>query len=206
MKFLIPARRNSKGLPFKNRILLDKTLQSIPDDLRKDVYISTDDEHIIEKVKNTNINIHYRTPISATDDASTKFLVQEFISTFNLKNETIVMLYLTYPERTFLDIQEALIFYDKNSSKSLLCKQELKVHPYLCLLEGENNKGKQLIRHNLYRRQDYPKCFELSHYISIFNTEEVKKLNNNMYNEETDFFQIRKVVDVDTEEDLKESI
>ena len=95
MKFLIPARRNSKGLPFKNRILLDKTLQSIPDDLRKDVYISTDDEHIIEKVKNTNINIHYRTPISATDDASTKFLVQEFISTFNLKNETIVMLYLT---------------------------------------------------------------------------------------------------------------
>ena len=76
----------------------------------------------------------------------------------------------------------------------------------MCLLEGENNKGKQLIRHNLYRRQDYPKCFELSHYISIFNTEEVKKLNNNMYNEETDFFQIRKVVDVDTEEDLKESI
>jgi hypothetical protein len=65
-----------------------------------------------------------------------------------------------------------------------------------------NNKGQQLIQHNLYRRQDYPLVFEISHYIAIFNVSHVSELNNNLYDNETFFFKINDVTDVDTKVDL----
>ena len=85
----------------------------------------------------------------------------------------------------------------------LLCKKDIKgTHPYLYMFDLGDNKGKQLIEHNLYRRQDYPKVFELSHFISIFKVSELDNLNNNLYNDETIFYQINNVIDVDTVNDL----
>ena len=71
----------------------------------------------------------------------------------------------------------------------------------MCMIE-DGLKGKQLTPHDLYRRQDYPKCFELSHFVSIFKVGELNKLNNNMYNDKTIFYKVRNIVDVDTLEDL----
>ena len=88
-----------------------------------------------------------------------------------------------------------------NQAKSLLCKEEIKDHPCLSMYELEENKGKQIISHDLYRRQDYPKCFRLSHFISIFDSREFSKLNNNLYNEGTLFFPVDLSLDVDTEND-----
>ena len=65
-----------------------------------------------------------------------------------------------------------------------------------------DNKGKQIITHDLYRRQDYPKCFEISHFICIFKVNELNNLNKNMYNDNTIFFPIDCVVDVDTQKDF----
>lgn len=71
------------------------------------------------------------------------------------------------------------------------------------LYELEDNKGKQLVNHNLFRRQDYPKCFELSHFICIIKTKEIKNLNENLYNDNTIYFPINNVIDVDYQKDLE---
>jgi CMP-N-acetylneuraminic acid synthetase len=63
--------------------------------------------------------------------------------------------------------------------------------------------GKQIFKHDLYRRQDYPKVFEISHYICIFKVSELKNLNKNLYNEETHFYKLEKKIDVDRKEDLE---
>ena len=52
IKYLIPARKGSKGLPGKNRLLFDETANLLKG---KDVIVSTDDEVIIEKSKNINL-------------------------------------------------------------------------------------------------------------------------------------------------------
>ena len=83
-------------------------------------------------------------------------------------------------------------------SKSLLCKKEVKTHPYLCIYDN----GKQVVKHNLYRRQDYPTIWEISHYICIFEVGELKKLNKNLYNKHTHFMKINDCVDVDYEKDF----
>lgn len=201
---LIPARGGSKGLPRKNQLLLDYTLSEIPLEYHKNVIISTDDRQIIEKIKKEYMGckIHLRSKSSADDTASVKECIREAIEEFSINGE-IVMLYLTYPDRKWKQVIGALKRFRALGASSLLCREEIKVHPYLCMYEEGENRGKQIVEHDLYRRQDYPPCFKICHMISIFTTKEFKKLNKNLYNGDTLFYKIPETLDVDEYNDFK---
>ena len=203
--FIIPARRDSKGLPFKNRKLLDYTINNIPIELHEKTIVTTNDEKIIEKLSATNINVLRRDEQLCLDDISIKDVMLDVVKKFQMKsNDTIVMLYLTSPDRKFSDIEKILGYYYERKIKTLTCCVEPKTHPYLVLFKKENQKGEQVVKHDLYRRQDYPECFEIRHFVCIFQVDEIQKLNSNMYNESTIFYKIDSDVDVDHENDLKE--
>ena len=203
--FVIPARRDSKGLPFKNRKLLDYTINNIPTELHEKIIVTTNDEKIIEKLSATNINILRRDEQLCLDDISIKDVMLDVVKKFQMKsNDIIVMLYLTSPNRKFSDIKKILDYYFDKKIKTLTCCIEPKTHPYLVLYKKEDQKGEQVVKHDLYRRQDYPECFEVRHFVCIFQVEEIQKLNNNMYNESTIFYKIDSDIDVDYENDLKE--
>ena len=203
--FIIPARRDSKGLPFKNRKLLDYTINNIPIELHEKTIVTTNDEKIIEKLSATNINVLRRDEQLCLDDISIKDVMLDVVKKFQMKsNDTIVMLYLTSPDRKFSDIKKILGYYYEKKIKTLTCCIEPKTHPYLVLFKKENQKGEQVIKHDLYRRQDYPECFEIRHFVCIFQVDEIQKLNSNMYNESTIFYKIDSDIDVDHENDLKE--
>lgn len=205
IKYVIPARKNSKGLPFKNRKLISHTLQKFPKEILNNVILTTDDEILLNIGLDYGVNCVNRDPNLALDETSTKDVMIDLKKRGVIDNsDTVIMLYLTYPERTWLDINKAITFFNQNSGKSLLCKKEINsTHPYLYLLDIDGIRGKQLTPHNLYRRQDYPKVFELSHFICIFNVNELENLNNNLYNNETIFYGIDNVIDVDTMDDLE---
>ena len=203
--FIIPARRDSKGLPFKNRKLLDYTINSIPIELHEKTIVTTNDEKIIEKLSATNVNVLKRDEQLCLDDISIKDVMLDVVKKFQIKsNDTIVMLYLTSPDRKFSDIKKILGYYYERKIKTLTCCVEPKTHPYLVLFKKENQKGEQVVKHDLYRRQDYPECFEIRHFVCIFQVDEIQKLNSNMYNESTIFYKIDSDIDVDHENDLKE--
>jgi len=202
MKYVIPARQSSKGLPYKNRKLFKHTINTIPPGSLKDVIVTTDDKVIIKKARDQNLKVLVRDESLAQDDISIKEVMKDVVRKFSLyETETITMLYLTYPERNWEEIEDAICLFKENKAQSLLCKKDLKISPFLCMME-DGLKGKQLTPHNLYRRQDYPKCFELSHFVSIFKVGELNKLNNNMYNDKTIFYKVKNIIDVDTLEDL----
>ena len=203
--FIIPARRDSKGLPFKNRKLLDYTINNIPIELHEKTIVTTNDEKIIERLSATNINVLRRDEQLCLDDISIKDVMLDVVKKFQMKsNDTIVMLYLTSPDRKFSDIEKILGYYYERKIKTLTCCVEPKTHPYLVLFKKENQKGEQVVKHDLYRRQDYPECFEIRHFVCIFQVDEIQKLNSNMYNESTIFYKIDSDIDVDHENDLKE--
>ena len=167
MKIIIPARKGSKGLPGKNAILINHTLSTIPNYVKDNVIITTNDGKVINQ--SVGYKILLRNDKLSGDDISTKDVLFDVIQKYNIADEEIIMmLYLTYPERTWTDIESALNFFVDNNAKSLLCCVEPKSHPYLCMFSEDDNKGKQIVEHNLYRRQDYPECFEISHFICIF--------------------------------------
>ena len=202
MKIIIPARKGSKGLPGKNAILIKHTLSTIPNYVKDSVIITTNDGKVIDQ--SVGYKILLRNAKLSGDEISTKDVLLDVIQKYNIVDEEIIMmLYLTYPERTWTDIEAALNFFIDNDAKSLLCRVNPKSHPYLCMFSEDDNKGSQIVEHNLYRRQDYPECFELSHFICIFRANELEKLNKNLYNKDTIFYKIERPVDVDTKEDLK---
>ena len=202
MKILIPARKNSKGIPFKNRKLFDYTANIIPDSYKQYTYVFSDDSVVNSYAKEYGFNITQRNENSAKDQSTTKDMITDFCSNFD-SSDFIVMLYLTYPNRKWEDVERAIKNFQQKELSSLLCRKEVKQTPYLMMFDAGNGKGKQVVQHNFSRRQDYRECFEISHYISIFSPLALDNLNNNLYNEHTYFMQINEALDVDTEEDMK---
>jgi CMP-N-acetylneuraminic acid synthetase len=206
MKIIIPARLGSKGLPFKNRQLFSYTANTIPENRKKDTYVTTDDPEIMKLAEAEGFNLIVRPDEFSDDFASTKSVLIHALSQMETEpDEEIIVLYLTYPERSWEDVISAHEFYLKfnsiNRANSLLCKKECKTHPYLAMYE-DGVLGNQIVPHNLYRRQDYPKCFEICHFVIIFQSDYINNLNNNLYSRDTIFYRIPDVVDVDTKKDL----
>lgn len=200
--FIIPAREGSKGFPHKNRKLFDFTAQSLAKVSPSSVIVSTDDPEIKRKAGGYGFTVHERSEKNSDDFASIKQVISEVVNDLGIQKKLIHVLYLTYPERTFSDIENAARFLEMNRANSLLCRKHPNSHPYLCFESLPGYKAKPVIKHNLYRRQDYPECFEVSHFIAIFRSEELNQLSDQLYNEQTIFFAIEDKIDVDHEEDL----
>ena len=150
-------------------------------------------------MKGYNFLIHHRPENLSKDETSTKDVVEYFLQQKLIKDDSnlTALLYLTYPQRKWEDVTRAKELLVSSKSKSLLCAFNLEVHPFLMAFELPNGRGKQLYKHNLYRRQDYPDCFEISHYVCMFHDDEVKNLNNNLYNDDTYYMKCDKKIDVD---------
>lgn len=202
MKIIIPARKGSKGFPFKNRKLFHYTADIIPMGSYEDVYVLTDDPVIAKEAAFYDFNVIDRPRKVSNDTASTKSLIEYFLSEVKCEDEMIVVLYLTYPERKWKHVIEAITFFHENKATSMLCKKQIDWTPFLVLREEADSKGSQLFYHDLHRRQDYPNCFEISHYVCIVLPSIINNLNNNMYSGDTVFLEIDDVIDVDTKNDL----
>jgi CMP-N-acetylneuraminic acid synthetase len=202
--YVIPARRNSVGVPFKNRKLLDHTLNVLPDDCN--LIVSTDDEFIIDRVKEKAIVIE-RCPELSKGDICIKDVMVDVVEKCSLKDDDVViMLYLVYPQRTELELDNAIEFFQVKGASSMLCKYDAKPSPYLCFYEKPGHKGEPVIKHSFHRRQDYLECFFISHYLCMFKVGELPRLKNDLYNEDTLYYKIKRPIDVDTKEDLDEFI
>ena len=197
--FVIPARSNSKGLPLKNQKLFKYTINTIPDKLHNNIIVSTDDLTILEKCNNIGLNTIKRREELSQDHVSIKDVLIDVVKQKKiLDDDDIIMLYLTYPQRNFEDIKNAYEFYKSQNADSMLCRLPVRSNPFLCYYELDDHKGKKIIEHNLYRRQDYPPCFEASHFIAITKARKLLELDSNLYSENTVFYPIDTIIDIDT--------
>jgi CMP-N-acetylneuraminic acid synthetase len=206
MKIIIPAREGSKGFPHKNRILFKYAVKSIPAEVREHVYVTSDDAKILKMARNAGFNCIERPDYLALDVTSMKAVVAHALESMEVSDDELVaILYLTYPERSWTDIIDAVAFYIMMEPampvSSLLCKKPAKSSPFLCMYDL-GHRGKQIVKHDIYRRQDYPKCFELSHFIVLLRPKSIDNLNNNLYDSETLFWEIVDKIDVDYEKDF----
>ena len=199
MKFIIPARKGSTGFPNKNRYLFKHTAEILKE-YSSDVIVSTNDDHIASLARKFNFCVHNRTEENARNISTTHAIMKEIVDFYNFeKNETLVMLYLTYPGRKFEDIKKAISFFEKSNSNSMLCYFNPDDSPYLMMYKIDDNRGEPVIKHNLCRRQDYRPCMRICHYIVMFKSIELKHLNNDLYNSNTTYMELeKKPWDIDT--------
>jgi CMP-N,N'-diacetyllegionaminic acid synthase len=201
--YIIPARMGSKGLPKKNRILFKETANIIPDGIKDSVVVSSDDIEILKISSEYGFISHQRSAELASDTASIRDVLSKVILDLNISSEsTIVLLYLTYPTRTWANVEDAICFFNKHNGVSLLCKKQIHTSPYLMFFEEESLTGTKVIDHDLCRRQDYRNCFEVSHFIGVFNSDQINILDTNLWNKDTIFMPIDNKIDVDYKKDL----
>lgn len=205
--YIIPARKGSKGFPGKNRKLLPLTLESIPEQDRSSTIVSTDDEFIVDMLKGYGVTIHNRSESVSSDTANTRDLLLEVSKDFNMRPEDeIVMMYLTYPERSDADVKKIYQFFKDSNGCSLLCAEEASIHPYRAFYSLADDKGKKVVENDLYRRQDYPECFMSSYFLAIIKVEYLPLLDKNLYHPQTIFYKLPHTIDVDGENDLNNFI
>jgi CMP-N-acetylneuraminic acid synthetase len=205
--FLIPAREGSKGFPHKNRKLFDYTAQTLPKHMVDRVYVTTDDYVVKQKAKEYNFHIVDRPLSLAGDSASLKPVLQHFVQSQDIDgNSLIVLLFLTYPQRSWEDIEKIINFFETSGANSLICAEEVKEHPYLCFYDLGNHKGQLVIDHKFYRRQDYPKCFKQSMYVGCYRASVIDDLHDLLVEKETIFYKLETTkIDVDYEEDYNDT-
>jgi CMP-N-acetylneuraminic acid synthetase len=197
--YLIPARSGSKGWPDKNRKLFSVTADLLIDH-GFDVIVSTDDHEIMRMAKNRGFSVIMRPDELATETADMLGVIKHVAEKANLLgNDFIVLLYLTSPGRTMKDIADAFQLLRKSGASSLVCRTLAKTSPYMCVHED----GRPVITHNYYRRQDYPKCYEIRHHVAIYKVSEIYKLNKQLFNRATAWMDIPDPIDVDTVGDYK---
>jgi len=197
--FLIPARKGSKGMPLKNRKLFDYTLQSFPPEYYDKIYVSTDDENLKRRAEESGVQFIHRPEHLGQDETSMKDVVKHFIKSQNIGcTATIVLLYLTYPERTWTDIETIYNHFQSRTEKSLVCCEEVEEHPYLCFYEKDDSKATLLVNHEFYRRQDYPKCVRMSMFVACYQADIIDELHDLMFEENSIFYKLaHHKVDVD---------
>ncbi|MDI9394568.1 MAG: HAD-IIIA family hydrolase [Euryarchaeota archaeon] len=125
---LIPARGDSKSIPLKNikkiagKPLIYWTIEAAINCSKIDrVYLSTDSEKIIDTAKNIEnekFEVVGRSLETATDTASTEFVMLEFANSHDFEN--IILIQATSPLLTSKDLEEAITIFENSKADSLL--------------------------------------------------------------------------------------
>ena len=164
----IPARGGSKGILKKNlAILNNRPLISYTVELSKkinvdDIFISSDDEEILEYCAINGFSSKYRRPSFLSEDDSSMVDtlihgVQWYESAYNRKVENVILLQPTNPLRKKDDINTALKLFINKKLDSLVSVSKMIEHPFECI-EIENDLNWKYLRNpdvNVSRRQDY---------------------------------------------------
>ncbi len=214
---MIPARSGSLGLKNKNiatlselPLLAHSVIPAVKCELVDEVYINSDSEFYLDIGEKYGAKRYLRSNKLATDKVSMKSVIKDFdnyVSRNYRDVDCIVILYPTYPFRSSKDLSDTIDqFRLLGGSRSIVGIKTPDVHPYL-IYTRENRgaltpfSGKNM--DTLYRRQDFPTAYQLSHWACIIPLNYIDKLNNYLINNDTYGYLInKKVIDIDNEDDL----
>ena len=208
---VIPARKGSVGLPYKNRMFFDTTADFI-DTLSwfDEVIVTTDDPVIKGKAQSRGYRIHNRPKSLAGSEVSIKAVFKDLIDSLKLNLEEVLWLfYLPNLYHNRIHFEEARIRIENERKGSLCSFIKASSHPFYCWRYNENDQSlEQYIPNQIFRRQDLPSAWMLYHYVCCFKGSEILKLNEEQVNPKTIPFFLddqttAELIDVDTPEDLQ---
>ena len=164
---IIPARGGSKGVPGKNKKIIDgKPLISytieaaLQSKLLSQTWVSSDDPEIINIArKHTGIQIHERDSLLATDQSPVADTVKEIIKQTDC--DAVMLLQPTAPIRTSENIDEAIMLLvaagNTNSVISVVAMND--IHPARMYWKKDDTLVSILPEFEQSRRQDIPPAY-----------------------------------------------
>lgn len=208
---IIPARGGSKGLPGKNKKILNgKPLVAWTIEAAKnstyltDIVVSSDDPDILKIAQSyQGVKPLMRPTHLASDTASSADVILHVVRQYP-NYDYIILLQPTSPLRTDNHIDEAIKQMIQANKQSCVSVTEAEPSPYLMYEILEDGQNQPLIpKPHPTRRQDYKKYYMLNGAIYIVRKEEFIRTKR-FLTEETAFYQMHQSVsyDIDTLEDF----
>lgn len=170
---VIPARRNSKSIPFKNRQkinginIVDYAIQFSQKVNPSEIILSTDDEYFFQKEEYKNF-IHKRPSSLATDETIISDVMLQIINERNLQEKFILLLEPTCFPRYLYHLEPLMDgTFLKSGSR---CLASFTNTPIIKEKIWSQKKGKLISDPLVWnRRQDFPAQFILTgHYYGFY--------------------------------------
>ena len=176
---IVPARKGSVGLPFKNRKFIDSKLKFLKKiNFFKEIIISSDDEFILNKYKKNNFFLIKRSKKISGGKISIKKVFGDIIGKKKfLKNDILWLFYVPLLHNSKKLVLKSKKLIEKRNINSICGFIDVKNHPFNAWYLNKN-KIKKVISNDSFRRQDLPKVLEHHHQICAFKAGEFSKLNS----------------------------
>ena len=212
---IIPARKNSKGLKFKNRkkinnlSLVNNALKSaLKSEEIKNIILTTDDDYLIKNsIKSQKIIINKRPSRLASDTASALnvyfYCLKKYEKNLNKKTSFCVFL-PTSPFRNIKLIDKAIKLYKKKKLNFLISVERTRPIEFTFKKDKRNFMKKiKGINWSAKNRQKLQNCFQPNGNLYVLNYFKLKKLKTFM-TEETYCYEMEKKYsfDIDNKEDF----
>ena len=194
---LICARGGSKGIKKKNLLKINNIslvgrsiLQAKKCPLINKIYISTDSTEIANEAQKYGGLVPFLRPKKIAGDKTSEILVwRHFINYIEKKIKKIdyiVSIPPTAPLRKIEDINECLRVAIKNKADIVLTGSISHRNPYFNMVKIKNKKISLVcsIKKKIVRRQDAPKCYDLTTVCYVFRPSYIKN-NSNLFSNKT---------------------
>ncbi len=178
---VIPARRDSIGIPFKNRKFFEKKIKFIKSiNFFKDIIVTTNDKFLIDKCKKKKLSYLLRSEKLSKSNVSIKSVFVDLIRKFKFsKNDYLWLFYIPLIYNSKSDIHDSKNIIEKKNVKSICGFIDIKTHPYNTWSIKGNHLTK-LHKNDYFRRQDLPKFYEHHHHICAFDAQIINSLNSEL--------------------------
>ena len=120
--YIIPARKNSKGVPYKNRELFNFTASTIPKDLKKQVIVTSDDEVVQNLAKQHGFKVRERPAEISKDDTN----IRDYICMVNVGFLSMVDKNLVSEQTVFMKIDDPIDINTRQDIEKMLKTKDKK--------------------------------------------------------------------------------
>jgi CMP-N-acetylneuraminic acid synthetase len=215
---LICARGNSKGiknknlLKFKNTTLIGNAIkQAQGSNLIDKVVVSTDSKNIIKESIKHGAEVPFVRPLYLARDNSPEIETWKhainFLKKKKEKIDYIVSVPTTSPLRKIPDINKCIKIAIKKKLDIVFSVTKSSKNPYFNMVVVKKKKLQLILKSKkkIFRRQDAPKCFDLTTVCYVFKPNYILKKNKNLFSGKTGYVEIPKnrSIDIDDREDYE---
>ena len=184
----IPARKGSKGLPNKNRLLFQNGLNFIRSlDWIDEIALSSDDSVLLDIAIDSGVSCIQRPSALSGDNISIKETAVHFVSDLKIESGAIIWLfYLPIVGRQKVDFISAYRLICSSPADSWCSFIPATTHPFNCWrYDSDTHSLQQYVKNSCFRRQDLPDAWMLHHYICAFKAGALVDLNDELVGSRT---------------------
>lgn len=185
---VVPARKGSKGIPNKNRLLFGRTIDFIESlGFFDAIIVTTNDEAVAEMAERRGCRVHIRPEETAGAAAPIKPAFASMVADLDLPADAYLWLfYIPFVFRDAADFHAAKALIDAQAPSSLSTFVPVKTHPYRCWGQDKTTgKMFKFCDSEKVSRQDFPEAWANHHYVYCIRADALDTVNGNLLGPDT---------------------